>query len=168
METKPLISFIYASDKNGCIGRGDGSLPWYCKEELEHFKTTTLNHIVIMGMNTWKSLNEKKLPYRLNYVIVKERQDEKTVEGVKFVTLDHMLDIIKDKPSLHYFVIGGAKTFELFEPYVTDCYHSVYHQEVVPNEDENLCYYKEENLITIYVSLVKTSELFDVYYKRYS
>lgn len=59
----PIVAQIVATNEKGLIGIGN-QLPWgFIKEDMEFFKTKTLNHIVIMGYNTVLSL-PKKLPKR--------------------------------------------------------------------------------------------------------
>lgn len=60
---------IIATEKNNGIGYKN-ALPWpFMKEDMNFFRNLTLNKTVIMGYNTWASLNFKKLPNRNNIVI---------------------------------------------------------------------------------------------------
>lgn len=62
------IILIAAVDKNGCIGKNN-KMPWHITKDLEFFRQTTYDHIVIMGKNTFMSLHQKPLPCRLNIVM---------------------------------------------------------------------------------------------------
>ena len=62
-----LIAAIYSN--SGIVN--DCSIPWYCPEDLKHFKDMTTGHVVIMGRLMWESLPSKfrPLPHRINVVI---------------------------------------------------------------------------------------------------
>ena len=45
-----MLSMIFACDENGAIGKG-GDLPWRQSTDLKHFKQTTLNKVVVMGLS---------------------------------------------------------------------------------------------------------------------
>lgn len=48
-------------DKNGKPGIGyNGSLPWYNKDDIMHFRNITRNSVVIMGRRTYESLKKYK------------------------------------------------------------------------------------------------------------
>ena len=64
--SKPEIVIIAAVARNGTIGRDNG-LPWRLKTDLQHFRTLTLGHPVLMGRKTWASLG-RPLPGRRNLV----------------------------------------------------------------------------------------------------
>src|SRR5438067_954817 len=62
------ISLIAAMDSNRGIGKDNG-LPWpKIAEDFKHFKSTTLNHPVVMGRKTFESIG-RPLPNRHNIVI---------------------------------------------------------------------------------------------------
>ena len=50
-----MFTAIVAHDKNLLIGNGL-LIPWHIKEDFQHFKKTTLNHTIFMGLNTYKSI----------------------------------------------------------------------------------------------------------------
>lgn len=70
MNNSISIEAIVAFDENKGIAK-EGILPWTIKEEMDFFKTTTLGHIVVMGLNTFLSIPEKHRPLkdRLNIVL---------------------------------------------------------------------------------------------------
>jgi len=55
------LTIIAAVSENDIIGI-NGSLPWRIKEDIKRFKEITLNHPIIMGRNTYKSIPEKFRP----------------------------------------------------------------------------------------------------------
>jgi dihydrofolate reductase len=96
---------IVAMDAQRGIGVNN-KLPWHLKEDLAHFKRTTLGHPVIMGRKTFDSIG-KPLPNRRNIVIT--RNANWRHEGVETVTLvDDALKLVGD---VQAYVIGGAQIF---------------------------------------------------------
>lgn len=66
-----MVKLICCIDLNGNIGK-DNDLLFRMNEDLKFFREQTTNNIVVMGYNTWLSLNEKKLPNRENIVLTDE------------------------------------------------------------------------------------------------
>ncbi|MGI4738154.1 MAG: dihydrofolate reductase [Janthinobacterium lividum] len=62
-----MVSLIVAAAENGVIGR-QGHLPWHLPADLQHFKTHTLGHPVVMGRRTFESIG-RPLPGRANIVL---------------------------------------------------------------------------------------------------
>lgn len=62
------ISAIVAKDKNSLIGV-DLKMPWHLPNDLKFFKEKTLNHPIIMGHNSFKSIGCKPLPFRPHVVV---------------------------------------------------------------------------------------------------
>lgn len=61
---------ILAVDEQGGIGYKNG-LPWpHISDDMQYFKNTTMDQVVVMGSNTWESLGRiAPLKNRINYVI---------------------------------------------------------------------------------------------------
>lgn len=69
-----------AFHENLAFGNKQG-LPWdYCSQDLAMFKENTLNSVLLMGANTFKSL-PGKLPQRLHCVLSSTTQGLKTRKG---------------------------------------------------------------------------------------
>lgn len=111
------LKLIYAVSENGVIGKNN-ALPWSCPADMTNFKKTTDGHAIIMGRNTWESLNGKPLRNRINIVVT-------TQEGYEA----HGAIVVKDIPAAVYaaqasiargdiagmtdiFVIGGKSILE--------------------------------------------------------
>lgn len=102
---------IVAVAQNYAIGK-NGKLPWHYSSDLKFFKRTTLNHAVLMGFNTWRSI-KKPLPKRLNIVLSRSN----TVEHQPNVLLTRSIEeaaALEKYLNCDLFVIGGAKTYENF------------------------------------------------------
>lgn len=46
-----MITIIVAADQNNLIGKKgtDNGMPWHNSEDFKHFRSTTLNHTLLMG-----------------------------------------------------------------------------------------------------------------------
>ena len=65
------VCLIAAVDKNGAIGTGN-KLPWHHPLEMKYFRQMTINGTVLMGANTWRSLDCKPLVQRRNIVLTSD------------------------------------------------------------------------------------------------
>ena len=56
-----MISIIVAADEDLLIGKKDSSngMPWNVPEDLKHFKATTVNKTILMGLTTYKAIGRK-------------------------------------------------------------------------------------------------------------
>jgi dihydrofolate reductase len=105
----PPVTLIAAVARGGAIGR-DGGLLVHLREDLQHFKRTTLGAPVIMGRRTWESLppRSRPLPGRRNLVL--SRDPAWRAEGAEPVgSLADALDRLRGEPRA--FVIGGAQVY---------------------------------------------------------
>ena len=104
-----MISLIFALDRNNLFGN-KGQLAWHYKEDLQYFKSKTLNKKIIMGEATFKSVlrNGKPLPNRTSVVA--------TLSDFTFPEVEVTHDIFNYLDE-HYdedlFVIGGKAIIEL-------------------------------------------------------
>ncbi len=105
-----IISNV-AIAQNYAIGK-DGKLPWHYSADLKFFKQTTLNHAVVMGFNTWKSIG-KPLPQRLNIVLSRSSNLESQPSVLLLRSTNEVLSLA-NYLNCDLFVIGGAKTYENF------------------------------------------------------
>lgn len=102
---------IVAVAQNYAIGK-NGKLPWHYSADLKFFKQTTLNHAVVMGFNTWKSIG-KPLPKRLNIVLSRKANIESQPNVLLLRSKEEFL-ALKQYLNCDLFIIGGAKTYENF------------------------------------------------------
>ena len=69
------MNLVFARGLNYEFSLKDGTLPWTnhkdlaedCKHDMQHFKNLTVNNIILMGFNTYKTFS-RPLPDRLNIV----------------------------------------------------------------------------------------------------
>lgn len=122
-----MIKLIVACGLNGEIGK-DNQLVWRNKEDLKHFKETTIGHHVVMGRKTWESIGNKPLSQRGNIVITNtlehkfESFDDTThCDYLSTIDLETFMmnplgaeEAFKGRPDNHLFVIGGSQLYEYF------------------------------------------------------
>lgn len=101
---------IAAISKNNVIGK-DGKIPWHSKEELQHFKQTTMSFPVIMGRKTWEAI-AKPLKGRLNVVITRDQSfSTQFHEVIVFQSLHLAFSYFSTSIYNKVFIIGGGEIF---------------------------------------------------------
>ncbi len=83
---------------------------------MKFFKETTIGNSVVMGSRTWLTL-KKPLPDRMNIVLSRQA---KVPAQDSLIVLPDVEAVLSLASSLtrHLFVIGGAKVYESFLPYI--------------------------------------------------
>lgn len=106
------ISLIVAMDQNNGIGK-DNDLMWHLPRDMKFFKTTTENHIVIMGRKNFDSIPDQYRPLsnRLNVIITRNQKFEATGCMV-FYSIEEALDHFKDDKR-EIFIIGGGEIYKI-------------------------------------------------------
>ena len=110
-----MIIGIVAVDRNLAIGKG-GRLPWHYSADMKFFKQTTLGNAVVMGRRTWSTL-KGPLPDRRNIVLTRNGGIELPESVSVMKDVESVIDFAKIIDT-HLFVIGGAKIYEAFLPYI--------------------------------------------------
>lgn len=109
----PLISIIAAIGFNRELGKNN-KLLWHIKKDLQHFKTITNGHPVIMGRKTYESIG-KPLPGRINIVISHNTLNPPSIPNklspLWFCSLEEALTFAKTKDKKEIFIIGGASVY---------------------------------------------------------
>jgi dihydrofolate reductase len=112
-----------------CVNNHNGigyktSIPWHSKEDFSHFRTLTIgngNNAIVMGNETFKSLNCKPLSNRQNYVLTRNSLIREQRDDVKYETQMEnilLLPLIFDE----VFIIGGQEIYKLFENHYKKIY----------------------------------------------
>jgi dihydrofolate reductase len=108
-----IINIIAAVTRRGGLGLNN-KIPWNLKSEMSNFKKLTVgdgNNSIIMGKNTWISLNRKPLKNRKNIVISSTLNDFQ--DDVKVVcSLDEALEYCKQEKIYKNWIIGGARIYD--------------------------------------------------------
>lgn len=107
------------------------------KYDMQVFKEITMNsldktskldkNVVVMGYNTWKSINKKNgLPERINIVLTSKFHEKfwkfSTIKNLYFMTFDLFEDFY-EKYTPNVFVIGGESVYSLFLNHNNRLYH---------------------------------------------
>jgi dihydrofolate reductase len=102
-----MIRLIAAIDRKRGMAKG-GILPWYIPEDEQYYDDSTKTHggNVLIGATTFKTIGNRPMRGRQNYVLTR---DKTPIEGVELVhELDKFVQGFQDKD---LWVIGGANVF---------------------------------------------------------
>ena len=115
------LSLIAAVGENWELGK-DGDLLFSIKEDMQFFRRTTMDNVVIMGRKTLESFpGQKPLKNRVNIVLT--RNKNYSVEGAVVVTtLDELFAELEKYGEKEHIVIGGGEIYSLLMPYCTKAY----------------------------------------------
>ena len=113
-----MISIIVATDADLLIGKKDSKngMPWHNKEDLQHFKKTTLNQTILMGKTTYLAIG-RPLPNRKTIVVTKSGLEDDRIE-----VRNDLIEVIqeyKDRKEDLY-ISGGASIYKQALPYVDE------------------------------------------------
>ena len=115
------MKLIAAVDKNWAIGK-DNDLLFSIKEDMQFFRSTTLNKVVVMGRKTLESFpGSKPLKNRVNIVLSRDKTLK--IEGAACVaSLEELFEELKKYDTDDVFVIGGEAVYNLLVPYCDTAY----------------------------------------------
>lgn len=112
------ISGIYAVSRNGVIGVGD-RLPWHIPAELDYFKKVTMGGVLIVGSNTYRTLPRM---HGRSVIVLTSKEVELRDNEYRAESVEYALALQDTLPSNECFVIGGAKVYKAFTPYINRWY----------------------------------------------
>lgn len=154
-----MFKMIVAHAHDLAIGKKN-KLPWKIRSEMQHFRDTTMGHIVLMGTNTASSMNFRPLPGRENIVLSRNgyelgRYGYQAVPTpmAAFETLARM----QQETGKDVFVIGGAQVYKAMLP----CIEEIIVSEIdltVEGADAFLFNYRDNDLGFQLKSTVDVSE----------
>jgi dihydrofolate reductase len=102
------LELVVAIARNGVIGKGNG-LPWHLRDDLKHFKRTTMGYPMLMGRHTWDSIG-RPLPGRQSLVLT--RDPSFIAHGASVVrSLGEARAV--SSPAGTLMVVGGAQVYAL-------------------------------------------------------
>ncbi len=118
-------------DENRGIGK-NGTIPWKVSEDFAWFKSMTLNKTIVVGRKTFDTL--PNLKNRSCYIITNNspmsyvglyplKTNIDGFEGmeIRVDNLKRTVDLFAEHTH-EWIVCGGAKTYELLMPYITEFY----------------------------------------------
>jgi len=115
-----IVNVIVAQCKNRGIGLNN-KIPWHLSADLKRFKELTTgdgNNAVIMGRNTWVSLNTKPNPLPKRQNIVLTRQIKIPIIRIKnnspafMPSLAEAIQYCKKRKVEQVWIIGGASLYK--------------------------------------------------------
>ena len=115
-----FVNIIVVYEKNQGIGLKN-SLPWKISSDLKKFKDLTIgnkNNGIVMGKNTWLSLNNKSLVLRDNLILSNtlsiEKVDKNNNITKSFNNINLLKEFVEKKNYDELWIIGGANIYDLF------------------------------------------------------
>ena len=127
-----LLNIIVCCDNNYGIGKNNG-LPWCIKEEMRLFKNKTIgnnNNCVIMGKNTYESINTKYFPLKnRKNIILSSTLNELEIKNDNVILCNTHYDVIEYvKESNHdvYWIIGGSQIYQFFLNYYNNIINEIH------------------------------------------
>ncbi len=105
---KPMLSLIWAMDRNRLIGR-DNALPWRLPADMAWFKKQTMGKPVLMGRKTFESIGHP-LPGRTNLILT--RQQNLHIEGCTIINDPNEITAVTPHAE-EIMVMGGAEIYAL-------------------------------------------------------
>ena len=105
-----MINIIVATDENLLIGKKDSrnGMPWNVPEDLQHFKATTLNKTILMGLTTYQAIG-RPLPNRKTIVVSFEPFEDERVEVRS--SLEEVIEEYRSSGE-DLFISGGASIYK--------------------------------------------------------
>lgn len=105
-----MINIIVATDEDLLIGKKDSrnGMPWNVPEDLQHFKATTLNKTILMGLTTYQAIG-RPLPNRKTIVVSFEPFEDERVEVRS--SLEEVIEEYRSSGEV-LFISGGASIYK--------------------------------------------------------
>lgn len=119
-----MIIALFAVDEDDGMGL-NGTMPWpRNKDDLNWFKSTTLNQVVVMGRKTWDSEDmPSPLPKRTNVVFTNHQHWNAPAYQFQGDPCIILPDLQKNNyPDNDIFVIGGPTLLNQSLPIIEKCY----------------------------------------------
>lgn len=115
-----MISIIVAYSQTNRIIGNNNKLPWYIPSDMRRFKNLTIDHKLVMGRNTFESLNKIPLKNRDCYIMSNNRDYE--VPEICTLINDMYPIVLNDIEGKEVFIIGGEQIYRTFLPYTDKLY----------------------------------------------
>lgn len=112
-----LISAI--AESNRAIGKNN-ELLWDIKADMNHFRTLTTGHAVVMGEKTFHSIG-RALPKRVNIVLT-DNSDFQAENVIVAHSIDEALEVARLHETEEVFIIGGGSIYTQFLPFASRLY----------------------------------------------
>jgi dihydrofolate reductase len=164
------VNVIVAFSNNYIIGNNN-KIPWLYKEDLKYFqKITTITendlkkNIVIMGYNTYLSLNSKKLKNRINIVITNKDLNKDNNIDLYFVNslgeaIEESKRMFLNNIAEKIFIIGGDSIYQyFFKSYYYNFLDKIYITRIYKTFEGNKFFYGIED--KFYYESIRKSDIY--------
>jgi len=111
---KVRFIIIAAVSVDGVIGI-DNEIPWQIPEDFKHFRKITINNMLLVGYNTYKTLPEIAFEKREYLVLMGDNPitDHNDNKVYQFKDLNTILGLFNNETNIEkVFVAGGAMVYE--------------------------------------------------------
>lgn len=107
-----MIALIVAFTKKYHVIGSNNTIPWHLKSDMARFKTLTTGAAVIMGRNTYKSINHP-LPNRFNIIVTSTPDIAKPLSDTLAVAKNvaDAIFIAKSRGYDKIFLCGGSRIY---------------------------------------------------------
>lgn len=116
MKNLALIAAMGYSNELGL----DNRLIWHIPEDLAFYKQMTMGKNIIMGRNTFESMPVNAFKGR-NPIVLSTKEVDKYADIICYNKMEDLLKYIENSEE-DFMVVGGAKVYEEFLPYVDVMY----------------------------------------------
>ena len=116
--TTQKFSIVVATDEKRGIGK-DNKIPWHIKEDLLNLKKLTQSQVVIVGANTYISMQDyydvsgREMPGKVYIVVTDDRGFNPSCSNAICVySIDEAIKKAKSYGTDEVFIIGGSQIFK--------------------------------------------------------
>ena len=120
------LSLIAAIGYNNELGL-DNRLLWHIPEDLAFYKKMTMGKNIIMGRNTFESLPEGAFKGR-NPIVLSTKEIDRYADVISYNNINDLIKRIENSDE-NFMVVGGAKVYEEFLPYIDVMYLTEIYKE---------------------------------------
>lgn len=120
------LALIAAIGYNNELGL-DNRLLWYIPEDLSFYKKMTMGKNIIMGRNTFESMPINALKGR-NPIVLSSKKIDRYVDVICYDNINNLLNMVENSTD-DFVVVGGAKVYEEFLPYIDVMYLTELYKE---------------------------------------
>lgn len=151
-----MLVMIVAMNKHRTIGL-DGSMPWRNKEDLAHFRKTTMGHTLVMGRKTVDGL-PKSLDGRNIVTVTRDNTLPNAIHDLKLFCEEHQ------NSSEVIYIAGGGEIYKTCLPYTKQVLVSLIHDNDVvgdtffPSLDEDFRLVTTQKFNTFTLQLFEREE----------
>jgi dihydrofolate reductase len=165
------IPWLSEATRSGDATSESDNLSAIVREDMRHFRKSTIGNIVIMGRKTFESLPTGSLPNRTHIVLTRKINPTK-IENVYFTTIDKLDEtvnaILLEYPYKKVFVCGGEDIYrKLLHKCDRLCITEIPYTVHLKDGEKVSKFVPKEEWGDLFQRLLKTDDrVFDVYFRK--